>query len=113
MTILVVDDDLRILNMTADVLRDQGLDVVQAASGTAALQLLATTPGIDLLLSDVLMPGQTGPNLADAATAIYPHLRVVFMSGDTGGIPPAAFKGRTVVAKPFTIATLLSAIEQA
>lgn len=109
MKILVVDDDGRIRQMTADALRDQGHDVVEADCGAAALALLDDQVGI--LLTDVQMPGMTGPELADAAQVRCPDLSIRFMSADTGGIPPDAFRGRPVLAKPFTLSALLAAVE--
>lgn len=109
MRILVVDDDLRIRQMTADALRDHGHDVVEADCGAAALALL--DEDIVLMLTDVQMPGMDGPELADSALARYPGLSVHFMSADTGAIPAEAFRGRSVLAKPFTLSDLLAAIE--
>ena len=109
MRILVVDDDSRIREMTADALRDHGHDVVEADCGAAALAQL--DGHIALMLTDVQMPGMTGPELADTAQARYPGLSVRFMSADTGAIPFEAFRGRAVLAKPFTLSDLLAAIE--
>lgn len=108
MKILVVDDDLRIRQMTADALRDQGHDVAEADCGASALAML--DEGTALMLTDVQMPNMTGPELADAALARFPDLSVCFMSGDTGAIPFEAFRGRPMLAKPFSISALLAAV---
>lgn len=110
MRIIVVDDDLRIRQMTAEALRDQGHDVAEAESGAAALCLLCGET--ELLLTDVQMPGMTGPELADAAQERFPALQIRFMSADTGNIPEAAFRGRDVLAKPFTLAALMDAVPE-
>jgi CheY-like chemotaxis protein len=108
--ILVVDDDSRIRQMTADALRDHGHDVEEADCGESALALL--DDGIALLLTDVQMPRMTGPELADAALERFPDLAVCFMSADTGLIPFEAFRGRPILAKPFTLAALLAMVER-
>lgn len=108
MRILVVDDDSRIRQMTADALRDHGHDVAEADCGAEALVLL--DEHVVLMLTDVQMPGMTGPELADAAHLRYPELSVHFMSADTGAIPFEAFRGRSVLAKPFTLSELLAVV---
>lgn len=95
--------------MTADALRDHGHDVTEADCGAAALALLDDQ--IFLLLTDVQMPGMNGPELADAAQARFPTLSIRFMSADIGAIPPEAFRGRPILAKPFTLSALLEAVE--
>lgn len=96
--------------MTADALRDHGHDVAEADCGTAALAQLDEQ--VSLLLTDVQMPGMNGPELADAAQARFPALSIRFMSADIGAIPPEAFRGRLVLAKPFTLSALLEAVER-
>lgn len=109
MRILVVDDDSRIRQMTADALRDNGHDVAEADCGAMALKLL--DENVAVLLTDVQMPGMTGPELADAAQSRYQRLSIHFMSADTGAIPVEAFRGRPVLAKPFTLSELLALVE--
>lgn len=96
--------------MTADALRDAGHDVMEADCGAAALALLDDQ--VSLLLTDVQMPGMNGPELADAAQARFPGLSIRFMSADIGAIPPEAFRGRPILAKPFTLSALLEAVER-
>ena len=96
--------------MTADALRDHGHDVVEADCAAAALAMLDDR--IALLLTDVQMPGMNGPALADAAQARFPDLSIHFLSADTGTIPLEAFRGRPILAKPFTLSTLLEAVER-
>lgn len=109
MKILVVDDDTRIRQMTADALRESGHDVTEADCGATALALL--DDDVALLLTDVQMPGMTGPELADVAQSRYQRLSVHFMSADTGEIPREAFRGRPVLSKPFTLSELLALVE--
>lgn len=109
MKILVVDDDGRIRQMTAEALRDHGHDVAEADGGDTALAVLDEQ--FALMLTDVQMPRMTGPELADVAQERFPELTIRFMSADTGTIPFEAFRGRPVLAKPFTLADLLATVE--
>jgi two-component system cell cycle sensor histidine kinase/response regulator CckA len=80
-TILVVDDEGEILRLVESILTRQGHRVITAPNGDRALEKvkkLATAP--DLLLSDIVMPGLSGPMLADQLRAKYPEMRVLFMS---------------------------------
>src|ERR1700690_2165967 len=81
-TILVVDDEQDLRSLVANVLTEYGYKVVTASNGTKALTLLSKmeTPP-DLLLTDVVMPGMSGPVLADQLLAKFAAARVLFMSG--------------------------------
>jgi len=81
-TILVVEDEEMVRGLICEVLRREGYRVV--ACGDAAEGIEASRrhgPGIDLLLTDVLMPGMNGPEMASRIQEAFPRLRVVFMSG--------------------------------
>ena len=89
--VLVVDDEQDVLHVTSELLKPMGLDVLQAASGAEALQKAGPGDGqIDLLITDLIMPGMTGRMLADAMLARFPGLEVIFMSGyvDAKRFPP-------------------------
>ena len=89
--VLVVDDEQDVLHVTSELLKPLGLDVVQAASGPEALQKAGPGEGrIDLLITDLIMPGMTGRMLADVMLARFPGLDVIFMSGhvDARRVPP-------------------------
>lgn len=82
--ILVVEDDDLVREHLARQLKGMGYKVSMAASGPEALRVVTRTPGIDLLLTDVVMPGgMNGRQLADAALATRPDLKVLFTSGYT------------------------------
>lgn len=107
--ILVVDDDSAVRDVTADTLRELGYAVLEAASGAAGLALLDRHPDIALLLTDVMMPGMSGRQLAEEACRRRPGLIVLYASGYTrnaivhnGIIDP----GVNLLAKPFTIREL-------
>jgi PAS domain S-box-containing protein len=112
-TILVVEDEAPVRAVTRQLLERNGYTVLEAPDGAAALALLDGETGgrhIDLLLTDVIMPGMSGRALADQLKARRPHLRVLFMSGYTddavvrhGMLEP----GLAYLEKPFRPPTLL------
>ncbi len=106
-TLLVVDDDDAVRDITANFLRDAGYHVVEAASGTVALALLQTAEPVDLVVTDLAMPGMDGTALTRALREIRPNLPVVFV---TGYADQHDLDGEIVVQKPFTAATLTSAM---
>lgn len=81
--VLVVDDDRRIADTTAEVLKLAGFEVQAAYAGDSALQIAASFRP-DCLLSDVVMTGMNGVELATAIRRQYPETRIVLMSGQAG-----------------------------
>ena len=115
-SILLVDDDRGVRDFAARVLAAGGYAVLSASSAGEALQLCDAHPGgIDLLLTDVVMRGMTGPALAGALRARYPSIKVIYMSGyATDAIDPAVLDPLvTFIAKPFTPQDLRSRIREA
>lgn len=110
--ILLVDDRQGLRDSTARALREAGYDVVSAASAQEALEL-AQGRRIDLLLTDVVMPRVTGPELADELRRAQPSVRILYMSGyaedAVGGW--VADVG-PLLAKPFTIQSLTTAVAE-
>ncbi|MHC5034561.1 MAG: ATP-binding protein, partial [Planctomycetota bacterium] len=83
-TILLVEDDPQVRELAHRVLQEQGYTVLEASNGEEALELLTSHTGpIDLLLTDVVMPGMSGKALADQLLRTQPDLRAIFMSGYT------------------------------
>jgi CheY-like chemotaxis protein len=81
-TILVVEDDLRVRRVTAARLRDAGYHVLEAATATEALEILDGTAPVDLLFTDVVMPGgMTGDQLAAKVRAERPAIKLLLTSG--------------------------------
>ena len=108
-TVLVVDDAEGIRNLTRRLLERQGYRVLLAADAGEAHRLFEQHPSIDLLLTDVVMPGTSGPQLVRQLVERRPALKVVYMSGYTddaiirhGLLDPA----NALLHKPFTAATL-------
>ncbi len=105
-TVLVVEDEETLSVLTQRILRNAGYTVLSAANGEEALRVIETHTGrIDLLLTDVVMPGMSGKALADHALEIRPGLRVVYMSGyleDTAAYHGVLENSAHFVGKPFT-----------
>jgi signal transduction histidine kinase/ABC-type amino acid transport substrate-binding protein len=115
-TILLVEDEPAILNMTSDVLEHRGYTVLAAPDPARALQIAEEYEGrIDLLLADVVMPGMNGRDLAKAMDRIRPGTKRLFMSGHTADI--LAQKGLTgnlhFIQKPFSISELVIKVREA
>ena len=83
--------------------------------GAEAVRLVAGDLAVDLVLSDVVMPGTTGPDLAMSLTTTHPGTPVVLMSGYVGGVLAAhgVLADATVLSKPFTGDALLGAVSDA
>jgi CheY-like chemotaxis protein len=114
-TILVVDDEAEVRVHVADALRGRGYRVLEAANGGAALDLVSRMPApIDLLVSDIVMPGMGGPELADRIRALAPDARVLFVSGHEDIEPSSPrLRGTTLLRKPVRRAVLIAHVEQA
>jgi PAS domain S-box-containing protein len=106
-TILITDDEEPILRATARMLKRDGYTPLEAATGYQALDLLIANE-VHLLLTDSLMPGMTGAELADRARQIRPGLPVLHMSGFTPPQDPA--HQASFIHKPFTAEQLLTKI---
>ncbi|HEV7502878.1 MAG TPA: ATP-binding protein, partial [Vicinamibacteria bacterium] len=115
-TILLVEDEAAVRELLNEVLVEQGYVVLQASSGAEALRVSRAHRGaIDLLLTDVVMPGMSGREVATALSADRPGLRVLFASGYTaeaiarhGVLEP----GTDLIHKPFTPDALLQRVRE-
>jgi CheY-like chemotaxis protein len=114
-TVLVVDDEPTVRMLVADVLEDLGYTAIEAADGAAGLKVLQSPARIDLLVTDVGLPGgMNGRQVADAARALRPALKVLFITGYAenavlghGHLDP----GMHVLTKPFAMDALASRIK--
>lgn len=109
-TVLLVDDEDDVRELIRMALERAGHTVIEAATADEAVTRFATDGGrIDLLLTDVAMPGGTGPNLYRRLSATQPALPVLFMSGypEHDGIDGAA-----LIEKPFTMTTLVAHVSR-
>lgn len=108
-TILVVEDDEALRLYTVETLIDLGYNVLAAANGHAALEIIGRTGKIDLLFTDIVMPGMNGKQLADEALKQRPTLKVLFTTGYTANA--IVHHGRLdpdidLISKPFTYQSL-------
>jgi CheY-like chemotaxis protein len=114
-TVLVVDDEAEICSLAEIVLSEYGCSVLTAASGEEALRILAGDfLRIDLLFSDVMMPGMSGFALAGRARQLRPGLPVVLATGYISPAVAAAISdgGHRVLPKPYRPAQLVQAIRE-
>jgi CheY-like chemotaxis protein/anti-sigma regulatory factor (Ser/Thr protein kinase) len=111
--ILLVEDEAEVRNVVHQFLASMACEIVVADNAEDALRVLASDPGIDLLLTDILLgAGQRGTELADAAVVSRPGLPVLLMSGFSSGLLNAP-TDRELLRKPFTQAELRHAMTRA
>ncbi|MGA3001943.1 MAG: ATP-binding protein [Acetobacteraceae bacterium] len=116
-TILIVDDEPTVRLLMMDVLQDAGYRVLEAVDGPGGLKILQSDTRIDLLLTDVGLPGgMNGRQVADAGRALRPNLKVLFITGyaenaviGNGHLEP----GMQVITKPFAIDALVNRVRGA
>ena len=115
LTVLVVDDEPAVRHLASLMLRRAGYSVIEAPGAAEAERLAAEHSGaIDVLLTDIIMPGMRGPELAQRMRSTRPTLRVAYMSGFRDAEPLAdVARGEAVfLEKPFVRAALLEAISR-
>jgi CheY-like chemotaxis protein len=117
-TILIVDDEVQVLALVAELLRTQGYAVMSTWDPEEALRIArAHTGSIHLLLSDLVMPGLTGPELASEIRAIHPDVKVLFMSAysieTAEDYNVRLTPGEPFLGKPFSIAGLERTVRDA
>jgi signal transduction histidine kinase/ActR/RegA family two-component response regulator len=113
-TILVVEDDPRVSRATVGALEELGYRPIATAGGREALEILEREEGaIDLIITDVMMPEMTGPELVREASALYPWIAVLFVTGYVGEAGTEELSGHEILRKPFTVAALADAVQSA
>lgn len=103
--IVVAEDEAMLRLIAVETLEFAGFGVLEASDGVEALRLLDQNEGVKLLISDVKMPGMDGYELAEAAIARHPGLKIVLMTG-YGHEPPVEFLRRhniEILHKPFDL----------
>ncbi|PNU03361.1 ATP-binding protein [Novosphingobium guangzhouense] len=113
-TVLVVDDEPSVRMLITDILEDLGYTVIEAADSASGLRVLQSDVRIDLLVSDVGLPGgMNGRQMADAGRQVRPDLKVLFITGyaensviGNGHLEP----GMQVLTKPFVVETLAARV---
>lgn len=115
-TILLVEDEEPLRKLCTEFLEQLGYRMLAASNAKEAIALVEGYSGkIDLLITDVVMPGLPGPELADALVALRPDLKVIFISGYAEGslAPNGILKpGTVLVNKPFTIRALTAKLRE-
>ncbi len=115
-TILLVEDDDLMRKLAGHMLQDHGYGVLEAKDGASALAQLDGKKTVDLVLTDVVMRGMSGPDLVLRLMQSHPEIRVVYMSGYTGELlagDHGLANGITLLEKPFTRTALLKTIHTA
>ncbi|NBB15255.1 response regulator [Caulobacter sp. SLTY] len=105
--VLVVEDDALVRDLAVDMITALGFGVEQAVDGPSALAVLESGARVDLLFTDVGLPGMTGETLAEKAKTLRPGLRVVFASGHA---PPEKTGDDVWLSKPYDAAALSQAL---
>ena len=114
--VLIVDDEPTVRMLVTDVLEDLGYTAIEAGDGAGGLRVLQSNARIDLLITDVGLPGSmNGRRMADAARVHRPGLKVLFITGfaenallNNGQLEP----GMSVLTKPFAVDTLAARIRE-
>ena len=115
-TVLVVEDEAAMREVTCRILARNGYQVITAVNGLNAVEVAAGHPGdIDVLVTDVVMPQMLGKEAAEQIRALYPAIKVLFMSGYTQGIldtQGVLEAGVNLIEKPFTESSLLAKLNE-
>jgi CheY-like chemotaxis protein len=113
-TVLVVEDELTVRMLVTETLAELGYAALEAHDGPSGLRVLQSDARVDLLVTDVGLPGLNGRQLADAARLIRPGLRVLFMTGYAHnaaiGQGTALEVGMEIISKPFALDALAGRI---
>lgn len=110
-TILLVEDDPALREVTREYLKSLGYNVFRASNGEEALQTARSIERIDLLITDVRMPKIGGDELAKALVRQRPGIRILFLSGHVRSLSFTRLtEGRTAIFKPFTLRSLANTI---
>jgi two-component system, cell cycle sensor histidine kinase and response regulator CckA len=115
-TILLAEDDNIMRRLTRKMLEEHGYQVLEAEDGHSALSAIRSHPEpIQIMLTDVVMKGMTGPELVLKVIDSHPEMKVVYMSGYTGELVAnqGIDAGIRLLEKPFTRADLLRTIDAA
>jgi signal transduction histidine kinase/CheY-like chemotaxis protein len=112
--VLIVEDDPRVRIATTAAIAELGYRPLPCASGEEALALLEAHGGVPLMITDVVMPGMTGPEVAAQVRARFPQVGVLFVTGYAGEAGDGGeLEGEAVLRKPFTVAALEKAVGDA
>ena len=114
-TVLVIEDEPVVRSLVVEVLADLGYRAIEAVDGPQGLEIVQSSQRIDLLITDVGLPGLNGRQVADAARALRPGLKILFMTGYAENAALASGSldaGMTLITKPFTMETLATRVRE-
>ena len=114
-SVLVIEDDSAVRLIISDVLRELGYACIEASDGQAALPMLTSNTPLDLLITDVGLPGMNGRQIAEIARRHRPHLKILFVTGyaeHATGHAPFLGPGMEMVTKPFALDALALKIRE-
>lgn len=106
---LIVDDQPDVLEVAEEVFKTLGYQVICASSAREALEILESTEGIDVLFTDVMMPGMNGIELGHKAKALLPNIKILLASGFTAPVLKERYSGLEMfdlIAKPYKISEI-------
>jgi DNA-binding NtrC family response regulator len=112
--ILLVEDETYVRDVACEILESEGYQVLTAKSAKEALHMFEDRGPIDLLLTDIVMPGMNGQDLARQLTSRHPALKTIYMSGyaDVFGSPKGQELTRSFIQKPFTLESLTEKVKE-
>ena len=108
--ILLVDDDIALLSFTRASLESSEHRVMSFTDGLSAYEELQKDTSFDLLLTDIIMPGMDGMELAEKAKSLSPNIKIMFMTGFSG-LSTDKTKNKQIMSKPFHLKDLLAEVE--
>jgi CheY-like chemotaxis protein len=111
--VLVVEDEHSVRDLVVDVLRDLGYHALEAVDGPSGLAMIQSGTRIDLMITDVGLPGLNGRQLADEARRLRPGLKILFMTGyaESAAIASGFLEpGMEMITKPFALEAMAARI---
>jgi PAS domain S-box-containing protein len=114
-TVLVVEDESVVRNLIVEVLGDLGYRAIEASDGPAGLAVLQSKRKVDLLITDIGLPGLNGRQIADAGRGLHPDMKILFMTGyaENAAIASGFLEhGMTMITKPFTMEVLAARVRE-
>lgn len=113
-TVLLAEDEPMLRRVVRETLRHAGCLVIEAEDGTAGLEMLRSDAPIDVLLTDVKMPGLNGYQLAEAGLSLRPAMKVMLMTGYADEAIPDIIREASIpiLHKPFDFAKLAGAVKE-
>lgn len=114
LTVLLAEDEPMLRKVVRETLRHAGFAVIEAEDGAAGLEILQSDSAIDVLLTDIKMPGLNGYQLAEAGMALRPEMRVMLMTGYADEAIPDVIENASIpiLRKPFDFATLAKSVRE-